>query len=172
MIPHWIDENINIDIIQKEQGMILFVGRIESNKGFEYLTLLKNNKNYTIHCVTSTPVQDNFVIHKNISDLELQNLYQRASLVIVPAKYEAFSYVTLEALLNGTPVLISDRVRILDHLNNVSGVTVFEYGNVDDFMEKINVAMKQKVDIKLLYKIFSKEKAYEEYKKIFTDMNV
>jgi glycosyltransferase involved in cell wall biosynthesis len=167
-IPHWINNDLKNRPKNKVANMILFVGRIASNKGLEYLNLLKDNIDYNIHCITSAPITGNFTIHSEVSESELQNLYQNASLVIVPSKYEAFSYVCLEALVNGTPVLISDRIRILDYIKDVSGVTVFEYGNKADFIKKIDIAMKQEVDVNAVYEIFSKEKAYRAYKKIFS----
>lgn len=105
-----------------------------------------------------------------MSDSELLKLYFQASLLVVPSRYEAFSYVVLEALNCGTPVLVSNRVRIVDHLQNVSGYTVFPYGDKSAFVASIDKAMNVKVDIDAIRNIFSEKKIqkslYDIYKKV------
>lgn len=43
-----------------------------------------------------------------VSDEELQNLYQNASLFVYPSLYEGFGIPPLEAIFHGCPILISD----------------------------------------------------------------
>jgi glycosyltransferase involved in cell wall biosynthesis len=167
-IPLWHEKIELCEDYAKVQNRILFVGRSASNKGLEYLALL-DNKKYDIHCVISNYRNENYIIHNEISDVQLQNLYQSSSLLIVPSKYESFSLVALESLVCGTPILVSDKVRITDYLTGVSGVTIFEYGNKDDFLEKIDIAMKQRVNLDMVDNIFSSKMAYNNYRKIFMD---
>ena len=122
-IPHWskFDHMPVNDNVKKNPKMILFVGRFdETNKGLEHLYYLPEGK-YEIHCVGNGKIdlRSDMKSHINISDDELKDLYQKASLLVVPSRYEAFSYVAIEAMLNNSPVVMSDRVRIADHLHGI-----------------------------------------------------
>lgn len=174
-IPHWYELVTNCDTescIKRHPNRILFVAKNTPDKGLSYLYKLPQNK-YDIHCVTNGRLErKDFYQHSNISDAELKQLYITASLVVCPSRYEAFSYVVLEALMNKTPILISDRVRIADYLKNISGVTIFHYGDYDDFKKKVDKAMCQNVDIDAVMKIFSKDKIKEMYKKEFLSVTM
>ena len=133
MIPNWLAKPIIENNNSKKKNIILFVGRNDHNKSPQYLNDL----------------------HTQISDNELNELYRQASLLIVPSRYEAFSYVVLEALAQGTPALISDNVRIADYIGQKQGVTLFKYGDHNDFLNKIETAIQQKVDINFIKALFS-----------------
>jgi glycosyltransferase involved in cell wall biosynthesis len=166
LIPHWIDRPYLPKNIHKENNL-LFVGRNDPNKNLKFLYNLPKYT-YTVTCVTDKrPIRDDFIFCKNIDDVELNLLYDFASLVIVPSRYEAFSFVALEALTHGTPILISDRVRISDYLNNISGCTIFKYNDIQDFLDKLPVALKTSVDISNVTHIFSAETALKSYKQIY-----
>lgn len=165
-IPHWSKFDIPDSKPRKNPKMILFVGRLdESNKGFEHLFHLPKSK-YEIHCVGKGDVElrSDMVKHTNISNEELVKLYQKASLLVVPSRYEAFSYVTLEALANYTPVVVSDRVRIVDYLHGESGVSCFKYQDYDDFVKKVSETIGSEVDPESISIHFSPERIKEEYK--------
>jgi len=168
IIPHWINKsylprNKNIH----KPNSLLFVGRNDKNKNLSFLYNLPKNK-FTVNCATNKkPNRVDFVFHENINDEELEFLYDSVALVIIPSRYEAFSLVALEALSHGTPVLITNRVRIADHLNGISGFTIFQYNNVIDFNNKLEIALNTVVNIDKIYTIFSKERAVERYKEIF-----
>ena len=167
-IPHWSDKKIEPK--QKrlsEKPTLLFVGRNEDNKNLKILYSLPKDK-YKIICVTNIkPDRDDFIFKTRISYEELLSLYAKASLTVVPSRYEAFSYAAMESLLSGTPVLISNRVRIADFLNNTSGVTIYDYENTSDFINKIDDAIKQVVDVGRVRNVFSFEKAFQSYSQIY-----
>jgi glycosyltransferase involved in cell wall biosynthesis len=166
LIPLWIDR-IYLPKNTHKENNLLFVGRNDSNKNLKFLYNLPKHT-YTITCVTNKrPIRADFIFCKNIDDVELDLLYDFASLVIVPSRYESFSLVALEALTHGTPILISDRVRISDYLNNVSGCTVFKYNDIQDFLDKLPAALKTSVDISKVTHIFSAETALKSYKQIY-----
>jgi glycosyltransferase involved in cell wall biosynthesis len=60
------------------------------------------------------------------SHADVQNLIGAASLVVVPSVFESFSFVAAEALIRGTPVLVSDQVGIAEH---VAGLPVCTAGD-------------------------------------------
>lgn len=163
-IPHWI-ERVEEQSIKREDNMILFVGRNADNKGFEHLYQMPMGK-YQVHCVTGgTLERKDFIQHIGISKEELDNLYRKASLLVVPSRYEAFSLVALEALARGCPILLSDRVRIADHLPQCSYVRIFKYHNFNEFNKAIDLTKGQIVDVSTVKNIFNRKmiaKMYEE----------
>ncbi len=168
-IPHWITGiEQHIEKLDKKQNMILFVGRNSSNKGLAYLNKIPAEK-YDIHCVTNSDagLAKHINVHIDIDNVVLNKLYYQAALVVVPSKYEAFSYVALEALERGTPVLMSNRVRIADHLSGVKGWNIFEYGNTADFFNKIDETVGLQVDKVKVEERFSEAAIKQKFDKIY-----
>lgn len=167
MIPHWINSRFTNSNISRKKNLILFVGRNDANKGIEYLYRLPEGL-YEVHCVTNGVLQrKDFIQHFNISDDDLTRLYLQASLLVIPSRYEAFSLVALEALVRGCPILISNKVRIADYLDNISGVTIFRYGDYSSFLKMMPLAMDQKVQLEKINDIFSADKIKDVYKKMY-----
>lgn len=173
-IPHSVPDFANRQRqvgIEKDPKMVLFVGNMSaSNKGAEYIYHLPEGK-YEIHCVSANILKkrSDIIQHKAISNEELRNMYVKASLLIVPSKYEAFSYVSLEALSVGTPVVMSDRVRIADYLAGVKGVRVFKYGDYNDFVKAVEDTIGNEVDVQLINKTFSGESVKTAYEKAYIE---
>lgn len=172
-IPHWstLHHQMNSKI-EKDPNMILFVGRLfDDNKGLDHLFHLPEGK-YKIHIVGAgeKELRSDMIHHVNISTEELEMLYSKASLLVVPSRYEAFSYVALEALLYNTPVLLSDRVRIADYLEGTSGVSVFQYRDYKGFTEKVESCMGDEVDLNKVEYIFSEDRIRKIYSKVFKEL--
>lgn len=166
MLPHWSKFEDSVKKEEKVKNMLLFVGRLsESNKGIEHLYHLPEGK-YEIHLVGGGDVElrSDMIKHENISDEELKSLYQKASLLVVPSRYEAFSYVSIEALMSNTPVVMSDRVRIADHLSGISGYSVFKYHDFDDFVKAVERTIGQNVDIEKAKQVFDPIRIKQAYK--------
>lgn len=171
-IPHWYKpQNIETNV-KKKKNMILFVGRTDDPvKGFQHLYSLPEGK-FEIHCVGKGKIKHRSDItqHINIPNEELTLLYAQASLVVVPSKYEAFSYVTLESLCYGTPVVMSENVRIADHLKDAKGYSIFKYGDNNDFLRKINETIGKDVEITKIMSIFNPEKIRLAYKELYLSL--
>lgn len=170
MIPHWsFIEDADCDNYIKKKNMILFVGRNDLDKRLDMLYDLPRNK-FEVHCVTTGNVlREDFVVHSNIPLEELKQLYKKASLLVIPSRYEAFSLVALEALWYNTPIVVSDRVRIIDHLHNCkSGYFVFTYGNKSEFYEMIERGIGTLVDSKFVKDFFSEEKVRKQYVSVYS----
>lgn len=171
-IPHWVEITQLQPKIEKDPFMILFVGRLnDTNKGIEHLLHLPKGE-YHIHCVGPGEIElrEDFIRHVDVSSEELQKLYSKASLLVVPSRYEAFSYVALEALSAGTPVLLSNRVRIADYLEGVQGVDVFKYQDYSEFCDRVKRSIGAKVDVEVINSIFSIDKIKEQYKSLFLEI--
>jgi glycosyltransferase involved in cell wall biosynthesis len=107
----------------REKGRILFVGRLNSQKGLEHLlNALPEMKNVSaLDVVGDGParaaleslasergVAAKVKWHGQLKQPELASLYQRASAVVVPSTDEGLGMVAIEALLCETPVVAFD----------------------------------------------------------------
>lgn len=166
-IPHWHEQTTD-DTIRKHHDMILFVGRIDDPvKGIEHLYMLPEGQ-YKVHCVGKGTLQrKDFIQHTDISQQQLQQLYQQAALTVIPSKYEAFSYVALESLLAQTPVLMSQNVRIADYLQQVKGINIFQYHDYQQFLDKIQETIRINVDTEKVKQIFNPQTIKETYLNVY-----
>lgn len=161
-IPHWSEKKSVESTMSRQENSILFVGRNDSNKRLDFLYSLPSK--YHVHCVTTKkPDRDDFIFYTDISDEELSSLYSECALTVIPSRYEAFSYVALESLVHGTPVLCSSNVRIADFVGEESGLTVFSYDDFSDFLEKIEPAMSRKVNSEAVSELFGQRQARDAY---------
>lgn len=169
-IPHWINSLATKNEIAKKTNQILFVGgRLnDGNKGIEHIFSIPEGK-YSIHIVGNGDVKlrSDMTLHSNISDTELFELYSQSSLVVVPSRYESFSYVSLESLACGTPIVISDRVRIGDYLKGCKSCRVFKYHDFDDFNSAIDETINKEEDTTAFLNQFSSLKAKNSYNELY-----
>lgn len=169
-IPHWFSAKRPDTLPEKKKNMVLFVGRVNDHvKGINYIYALPEGK-YDIHCVgngTLPQQRADITHHVNLSDEELGQLYAQASLLVIPSMYEAFSYVALEAFSYGTPVVMSDRVRIADYLDNVQGYSVFPYGNKQAFIDNVAATIGKPVDVETILSIFNPNRIRMLYKQLY-----
>jgi glycosyltransferase involved in cell wall biosynthesis len=170
-IPHWNRFKVSElpAPVEKDKRMVLFIGRFNAfNKGFDYLYHLPEGE-YDIHCVGKgeVEVRSDMTIHTNVPDEELRALYAQASLVVIPSMYEAFSYVALEALVMGTPVLMSDRVRIADYLGGCRGASIFPFGDYAAFVREVAAHIGEDVDRDKVLETFSPEAIRRQYEQVY-----
>ena len=167
-IPHQYTPTSNHNIsAEKRKNMILFVGRNEANKGIFHLNRL--DKKYEVHLVTGTGkiCRDDFIIHTNVTNEELDLLYRQASLVVIPSRYEAFSYVALEAFAHGTPVVMSNTVMIADYLKGIKGFDTFDFGNEDAFLRAVEETIGVPVETEKILSIFSADRVKQQYEHVY-----
>lgn len=171
-IPHWNNtvDSLSLPDVIHQPRCILFVGRIDDHvKGFRQLSALPEGQ-YDIHCVGNGDMpfeRADITRHHHLSREELQLLYRQASLLVVPSKYEAFSFVTLEAMVHGTPVVMSDRVRIVDYLDGIRGYAVYHYGNNRDFVDKVAKTIGAAVDRTAVCQRFDPQHIIRQYKQLY-----
>ncbi|MCX4288843.1 MAG: glycosyltransferase family 4 protein [Duncaniella sp.] len=169
-IPHWANSLATQRDIKKNANQILFVGgRLnDGNKGIEHIFSIPYRK-YNIHIVGNGNVtlRDDMTLHSDITDDELFELYSQSSLVVVPSRYESFSYVSLESLCCGTPIVISDRVRIGDYLKDCPSCRIFKYHDFNDFNDAINDTIGNNNKTIDYLNQFSLQKAKEAYRELY-----
>lgn len=176
LIPHWLRNRITFSMGEKKiPNSILFVGRLnDRNKGSEHLYHLPIGK-YQISCVGKGHIPDREDIRQfhNLTDAELKNKYKETSLVIIPSRYEAFSYVAMEALSFGIPILISDRVRIVDSIQDASTCCqIFKYGDFDDLLSKIDSTISLKFDPHKILTLLLPEIALSKYESLYLKLKI
>jgi glycosyltransferase involved in cell wall biosynthesis len=135
-------------------GSILYVGRIDERKGLNFLIsafecINLTNPNLTLHVVgTGKDLQKykqycntrklNIQFHGYIGDMELDKLYNKVILQVVPSVFEGFGLVVLEAMANGIPVIATNvdgiRCIIKDGYNGL----LVDYGDVPSLVNKID----------------------------------
>lgn len=170
-IPHWINNKtfIGDNLYPKEENNILFVGRSDDkNKGFDHLLKLPENK-YRIHCV-GAPVEtsrSDIVFHTQISQAALTSLYKTASLVVVPSRYEAFSYVALEALCAGCPIVASSGVRFCDYVSDPKIIGTFNFHDYKKFSDLVSEYMGRRFDPHEYISPFQRDYVKNCYKKFY-----
>jgi len=124
-----IDENNNKDSFKKQFGflnddhIILFVGRIQEGKGIEKLIeafkqLTNDYENLQLILVGKgelepfmEQVQDNFgrvSFTGKLTAEQVKQLYQIANIGVIPSEFEQCSYVALEMMQHGLPIVCSD----------------------------------------------------------------
>lgn len=171
IIPHWIRSEIkDLPSVKKIDNQILFVGSLaHPNKGFEYLKNLPEGK-YRIICVGrkgDASLRSDMILQSYISNEELTKLYFQSSLLIIPSKYEAFSYVALEALSAGTPVVMSEGVRIADHLKNFEGIRIFNLDSPKEFTIAVESMIGKEFSTETVLKKFSAGNAIKRYSALY-----
>ncbi|HPN96147.1 MAG TPA: glycosyltransferase family 4 protein [Candidatus Moranbacteria bacterium] len=130
-IPYGLDfdefrkKKIDFDIsgLKEEKRKILFVGRLEEQKGIEDLIKIiskanKSENNYQFIIIGDGPLkekieklsreQENVIYLGAKQHGEVLGIYEKADIIVVLSRWETFCYVALEAQLSGKPVLAYD----------------------------------------------------------------
>jgi glycosyltransferase involved in cell wall biosynthesis len=78
----------------------------------------------------------NIVIHKNISDQELLDLYQQANLLFMPFKDATANNAILEGMACGLPILTTDLIATREYAKD-AGAFYVKNNDIDDFRQCI-----------------------------------
>ena len=154
--PISLDEKVDI---KKELNipfskMILYVGRIESNKGIDILlkAFADFDDEYCLYCVGGEPYEElnNIIAEKNIkncffvkhSDLEtLKKYYKCSDVFVLPTRYDTWGLVVNEAMSYGLPVITTDNcVAGLQLIENGKNGYVVKTESVEELKDAINNA--------------------------------
>ena len=132
--------------------IVLFVGRITLQKGPDYFVRTAKRvllyRPNTLFIVSGSGDMEHQMIHQaadeGISDKiffagflrgdDLDSIYQAADLYIMPSISEPFGITPLEALANGTPVLISKQSGVSEVLSHALKA---DFWDIDDMADKI-----------------------------------
>lgn len=124
--------------------IVLFVGRITLQKGPDYFVQLAKRvldfepKTYFVmvgsgdmvgqvmQSVASLGLSDKFFFPGFLRGRELERLYRSADLYILPSVSEPFGITPLEALANGTPVMVSKQSGVAEVLSHALKVDFWD----------------------------------------------
>jgi len=172
-LPNSIDVNIFKPGKQKEENMLLFVGRISQDKGLHILLRSLRHIKEPIRLIIIGPPDWNVNYFQNILKMiesenrkgkhEIKYLgameqsrliewYQKASLFILPSFTEGFPVTVLEALSCETPVIATPVGGIPEIIKNYKNGILIPIGDSNCLAEKIQYLLKNKeVRLKMGY---------------------
>jgi glycosyltransferase involved in cell wall biosynthesis len=156
------DNSVWSSIVHRKK-IVLFIGRMEPRKGFDILLdawklSQLSKKGYELHMCgelgQNLPTEFRNVegVHfkGKITELEKQDYLSSSRLVVVPSRFESFGIVTLEAMGNHTPVLVSD-VAGLRYVSSIANsVQIFSESNALDCASKMLRILESEADWDIL----------------------
>ena len=165
-VPNGINEfkNIKDKYNLKNKFIISYIGRIQKYKGLDqvirilpyfnitFLVMGKDNGDLSRlkNLAKKLNVEDKVIFTGEVTEEDKLNYLKSSKAFILPSEWEAFGITILEAMSQGNAIL-STRTEGGKFLikENENGF-LFDYGNLDELKEKLNILIKNK---KLLNKI-------------------
>ena len=166
LIPNMIEINKNIEF--NDQKKILFVGRNEKRKNFNYFNLLSKEKSfqdYEFEAITNENIE-NFsgVIYLKPNNDEKNFIFKNSSIYLaLNTKNESFGITLIEAINSGNIVICSDLVAFKDVLEE-SGI-YYERDSYESLLSLLTNTLKS--DLHFLW-----EKQYESIQKYDIEKNM
>ncbi|MFH1544988.1 MAG: glycosyltransferase family 4 protein [archaeon] len=173
LIPNFVNTK-KFSPSKKIPNRIIFVGRLEKEKGIDLLlNALKGEKDYELCIIGEGSEKKNLqeLASKNkvnatfkglIPHSALNKEFASASIFVLPSFFEVMPVVVLEALSSGCAVIASDAFGIRDEIENEKDGLVFKKGNLQQLKEKLNLLLKDENRVKLLGRN-AREKALKEF---------
>jgi glycosyltransferase involved in cell wall biosynthesis len=181
---------------RNEQIIFLFVGRLEKQKGLNYLIkalniLKKEYSQFMVWIIGSGSEEDNLkrLVKKydlqsyikflgNKSNEEISSYYLNSDVFILPSIWEGFPLTLLEAWAAGLPVIISDVGNVSEICWDGENALIVPPGNSRKITEAMkllinNESLREKLGEngkKLVAKKYSWEKISKEFETIYKDL--
>lgn len=170
IIPNGIDVDSFNDLPEKgtfrkqyrisEKYVILFLGRLHERKGIDFLiksySKLRNEQCNIVLVLAGTDNGYKSKAEMLITDLNLTNnvkfigyineadklaAYVDADVLVYPAIFEIFGLVPFEAIICGTPVIVTDDCGCGELVREANCGYLVKYGDVNDLEEKMKWAI-------------------------------
>jgi glycogen(starch) synthase len=138
--------------VGETEPLVLFAGRITSQKGPEYFVEAAarvagempsvkfavagsgDRMRAMMERVAERGLSDRFLFTGFLPPAELDRLYARADVYVMPSASEPFGLTALEALQHGTPVIVSKTAGVAEIVRNLLRV---DFGDVDGLASRI-----------------------------------
>jgi glycosyltransferase involved in cell wall biosynthesis len=135
---------------------LLFVGRLDYQKGFDLLlkAYAKVNRNDLKLTVVGSAVNEDSVECPPMDSVEylpwvtpseVQALYQKADALIVPSRWEGFAMVPLEGMAMGLPVIASNCTSLPELVTNEVSGYVFPSGDHQALADVLTIIQKPRL---------------------------
>ncbi|WP_147635211.1 glycosyltransferase family 4 protein [Treponema pectinovorum] len=179
--PSYLLNDEKLSYTQKE-NRIIFVGNIKKHKGLKTLldafetaqkkgltlklTIVGNKDNFRTGDEQTVKrlekIDSGIEFTGKISNSKLKELYATSKVLVQPSTYEGFGMPPLEAMIMGTPAIISD-IPVFKEIYSKFPVTFFHAGDSKDLAEKLlEFERKGKnIDLKNLKNLYSYKRSYE-----------
>jgi len=143
----------------KEKHMVLFLGRIHKRKGVDFLIesfgrLVKEMEDVALVIAGSDDGYKTY-LEKLVKELNLKDsikfigyvdnvaeAYRDADVLVYPAIYEIFGLVPFEAIMCGTPVIVTDDCGCGEVVKEANCGYLVKYGDVNDLKERMKFVIK------------------------------
>lgn len=155
---------------ERQKGLVIFCGRLTSQKGVEYLLLAAKEvirKNSSAQFVIigkgylDSPLKDLaslLGIENNVSFIgfaeaeEIQKYYLKAEAVVIPSVFEPFGITVLDALSSGAPVITAENAGIAENLEDGTHLLKVRERNSKDLADAIislldNPSLRKKLSV-------------------------
>lgn len=138
----------------KEEQIILFVGKLEKRKGINHLVTVFNKLSTELHNIRLVIVGDGdfkeafnyangcwskITLTGKISKEELIQLYQIADIGVISSIYEQCSYVALEMMQYGLPVVVTAAPGLKELYNNKKNAIIAPLVRSDNTLMELEV---------------------------------
>lgn len=142
--------------IEDDEKIILYLGRIHKSKGIDFLInsyseLIKSyskikliiagpNDGYLDNCkkiIYKKQIQNNVIISGPLWREEKKQAFVDANVLVYPCSFEIFGLVPFEALLCGTPVIVSEDCGCGEIIKKANCGLLIHHNNCTDLTEKI-----------------------------------
>ena len=130
IIPHSIEKTKNINLIKKKEKKIIYVGRLNYQKGYDLfgeaiIKILKEFKDWKALVIGDEPRQKFFFNYPSLKLLgflnhdKVINLFTKSSIAVVPSRWqEPLGRTGFEASSRGCAVIISNRGGLPETITN------------------------------------------------------
>jgi len=148
--PNWVAEVERSELNSRPNNKILLVGRLESQKNYEYVINSFENSNFELDIVgTGTQLNrlEQLSLEKNVSvnflgsipNSELINKYKEYKFFLIASTYEGNSKVLLEAMSAGCVVIARNISNNSELITNEDNGYLFNDGeNLPEFIREVN----------------------------------
>jgi glycosyltransferase involved in cell wall biosynthesis len=133
-------------IIVKEVSKFIYVGRLSPEKNLRYLIETLNELPYLSLSIIGYGPQESFlrsiagpniIFYGAVPNAELYKVYQSNDVFILPSISEPWGMVVEEAINNGLPVIVSDRVGCGSEIINENNGIIYNSSVHDDLKRAI-----------------------------------
>lgn len=123
-----------------------------------------NSKDELLQLIRELDIEDNIIITGFVTNEERDCLYKNAGVFLFPSIFEGFGMPPIEAMMYGTPVVVSD-IEVIREVTQNMAVYVDKYFDADEWIKKIKTIYGSK-RIEHKFNQYSLERITKEYNSI------